>query len=163
MPLKLDVTSQDDLQAAADQVRREVGHIHLLIANAGVSGPMLDGLKPRYTLRDFVKHAWSSSMEEFNETFNVNCGAVYYTILAFLELLDEGNKHRPESGCKSQVIATASTASFLRHPRAGYAYLASKAGLVSMMKTLSTFCVPWGVRFNTIAAGRESYKHPFRI
>lgn len=159
-PIQADVSSQDDLKAAADVARREIGYIHLLVANAGVSGPMLDELKPRYTLKDFVDHAWSSPIAEFTDTYHVNCSAVYYTILAFLELLDEGNRNRPESGCKSQVIATASTASFLRHPRTGYAYLSSKAGLVSMLKTLSTFCVPWGIRFNTIAAGRMCFSSP---
>ncbi|XPS80621.1 hypothetical protein M3J07_012596 [Ascochyta lentis] len=153
VPIRADVTSKDELATAADVARREIGYIHLLVANAGVSGPMLDELKPRYTLHDFVEHAWASPIEEFTDTYHVNCSSVYYTILAFLELLDEGNKHRPESGCKSQVIATASTASFLRHPRTGYAYLSSKAGLISMLKTLSTFCVPWGIRFNSIAAG----------
>jgi NAD(P)-dependent dehydrogenase (short-subunit alcohol dehydrogenase family) len=151
VPLPGDITSQDSLKAIADRVRQEVGYINLLIANAGVTGPMLESLKPRYTLSDFVAHAWSSSMEEFNATYGTNCTALFYTILAFLELLDEGNKRK--NYLKSQVIATASTASFLRNPRAGFAYLSSKAADISLIKSLSTFCVPWGIRFNAIAAG----------
>ncbi|KAL9039719.1 MAG: hypothetical protein Q9214_004764 [Letrouitia sp. 1 TL-2023] len=148
-----DITSQDQLKAMAERVKEEIGYLNLLIANAGMSGPMLESLKPRYTLSDFVELAWSSPMSEFNDTFGLNCTAVYYSILAFMELLDEGNQSSGYQGGKSQVIATASTASFLRHPRAGFAYLASKAAVVSMMKTFSTFCVPWGIRFNAIAAG----------
>lgn len=155
MPLVADVTSQNDLQRIADTVRNEVGYINLLVANAGMSGPGLETLKPRHTLEDFVQHAWSSSMSEFNAVYDLNCTAVYYTVLAFLELLDEGNKKKTYEGGKSQVIATASTASFLRHPRAGFAYLSSKAGVVSMMKAFATFCVPWGIRFNAVAAGRK--------
>lgn len=153
MPLPGDVTSQDSLKSIAQTVAREIGYINVLICNAGGSGPKLDGLKPRYTLSDFVQHAWKSPMSEFTSAYEINCTALYYCTLAFLELLDEGNKRK--NYLKSQVIATASTASFLRHPRAGYAYLSSKAGVVSMIKCLSTFCVPWGIRFNAIAAGRK--------
>ncbi|KAL8745113.1 MAG: hypothetical protein Q9190_002719 [Brigantiaea leucoxantha] len=152
-PIQGDITQQDELKAMAERVKEEVGYINLLIANAGMSGPMLESLKPRYTMQDFVEHAWSSPMSEFNDTFGLNCTAVYYSILAFMELLDEGNQSSGYQGGKSQVIATASTASFLRHPRAGFAYLASKAAVASMMKTFATFCVPWGIRFNAIAAG----------
>lgn len=138
----------------AERVKSDVGYINLLITNAGKSGPMLESLKPRHTIQDFVQLAWSSPMEDFTSVFELNCTSIYYSVIAFLELLDAGNKvDNPYKGGKSQVIATASTASFLRNPRAGYAYLASKAGVISLMKSLSTFCVPWGIRFNTIAAG----------
>lgn len=154
LPMAGDVTSQDDLTNMARRVREEVGYLNLLVANAGRTGPGLEKLRPRYTLSDFVEHAWKSPMEEFDDVYRLNCTAVYYTVLAFLELLDEGNKQ--SDYLKSQVIATASTASFLRNPRAGYGYCSSKAALVSMMKCFATFCVPWGIRFNTIAAGRKS-------
>jgi NAD(P)-dependent dehydrogenase (short-subunit alcohol dehydrogenase family) len=152
-PLPGDITSQEALKSIAAKVEREVGYINLLVTNAGKGGPMLDTLKPRYTLSDFVALAWSSPMQEFNDTYGLNCTALYYTVIAFLKLLDEGNKNKNYLGGKSQVIATASTASFLRNPRAGYAYLSSKAGVISLIKSFSTFCVPWGIRFNTIAAG----------
>jgi len=137
----------------AERVKAEVGYINILITNAGKSGPMLESLKPRYTLSDFVSLAWSSPMEDFNAVYGLNCTALYYTVIAFLELLDTGNRKGNYAGGKSQVIATASTASFLRNPRAGYAYLSSKAAVISLMKSFSTFCVPWGIRFNAIAAG----------
>jgi NAD(P)-dependent dehydrogenase (short-subunit alcohol dehydrogenase family) len=139
----------------AERVKSEIGYINLLITNAGMSGPMLESLKPRYTLSDFVSLAWGSPMEDFNAVYGLNCTALYYTVIAFLELLDAGNKKGNYAGGKSQVIATASTASFLRNPRAGYAYLSSKAAVISLMKSFSTFCVPWGIRFNAIAAGCE--------
>ena len=152
IPIRGDITSQTDLGAVASQIRNEVGYINVLIANAGKTGPMLKDLKPRHTLSDFVDHAWKTPMHEFSDTYNLNCTALYYTVLAFLELLDEGNKSRYQGG-KSQVIATASTASFLRDPRAGYAYLSSKAAVISLIKCFATFCVPWGIRFNAFAAG----------
>jgi len=152
-PLQGDVCDQAALKAMAERVKAEVGYINLLVANAGKSGPMLETLKPRYTLSDFVNLAWSSPMADFNDVYGLNCTALYYTVIAFLELLDAGNKSGQYAGGKSQVIATASTASFLRNPRAGYAYLSSKAAVISLIKSFSTFCVPWGIRFNAIAAG----------
>ncbi|KAK3318233.1 hypothetical protein B0H66DRAFT_556548 [Apodospora peruviana] len=137
----------------AERVKAEVGYINLLVTNAGKSGPMLESLKPRYTLSDFVNMAWLSPMADFNGVYGLNCTALYYTIIAFLELLDAGNKTSGYTGGKSQVIATASTASFLCHPRAGYAYLSSKAAVISLIKCFSTFCVPWGIRFNAIEVG----------
>lgn len=154
IPLAGDVTSEEDLRRIAEVVRKETGYINLLIANAGITGPGLNKLKPRATLSEFVAHAWSSPMKDFNAVYDLNCTAVYYTILAFLELLDIGNQN--SQSVKSQVIATASSASFLRNPRAGFAYCSSKAALVSMIKCLSTYCVPWGIRFNAIAAGCKS-------
>lgn len=152
VPIQGDITSQSDLEAAASQIRNEVGYINDLITNAGKTGRMLKDLKPRHTLSDFVDHAWKMPKHEFSDTYNLNCTALYYTVLSFLELLDEGNKSRYQGG-KSQVIATASTASFLRDPRAGYAYLSSKAAVISLSKCFATFCVPWGIRFNAFAAG----------
>ncbi len=152
IPVRGDITSQSDLGAISSQIRSEVGYINVLIANAGMTGPMLKDLKPRHTLSDFVEHAWKTPMHEFSDTYSLNCTALYYTVLAFLELLDEGNKSKYQGG-KSQVIATASTASFLRDPRAGYAYLSSKAAVISLIKCFATFCVPWGIRFNAFAAG----------
>ena len=136
----------------ASQIRSDVGYINVLIANAGMTGLMLEDLKPRHTLSDFVEHAWKTPMHEFTDVYGLNCTAIYYTVLAFLELLDEGNNSRYQGG-KSQVIATASTTSFLRNPRAGYAYLSSKSAVISLIKCFSTFCVPWGIRLNAIAAG----------
>ncbi|PCH01684.1 Glucose/ribitol dehydrogenase [Penicillium occitanis (nom. inval.)] len=151
VPLQGDITQQDTLKQIAERVKQEVGYINLLVTNAGITGPGLEKMKPRATLADFVDHAWSSSMSDFNSVYDLNCTAVYYCILAFLVLLDEGNKRN--TYLKSQVIATASSASFLRNPRAGFAYCSSKAALVSMIKCFSTFCVPWGIRFNALAAG----------
>ena len=156
MPLKGDVTNRESLQTLSRVVTKETGYINLLIANAGVAGPGLQGLSPRATVSEFVKTAWSSPMADFNSVYGVNCTGVYYSIVAFLELLDAGNR-KMSYGPKSQVIATASMASFLRDARYGFAYCSSKAALISMIKCFATYCVPWGIRFNTIAAGCKSF------
>jgi len=92
-------------------------------------------------------------MADFNATYGLNCTAMYYSVLAFLELLDEGNKQKQYGNIKSQVIATAANAAFLRIPKVGFAYTSSKLAVVSMVKSLSTFNVIWGIRFNAICPG----------
>lgn len=167
VPLCADVTKKDELKKIAEIVRKDVGYINMLVANAGMTGPGLADLKSKHTLAEFVEHAWKASTEEFNAVYDLNCSAVFYSIIAFMELLDAGNN--TTYPCKSQVVATASTASFLRQPRAGFAYTSSKAALVSMIKSFSSFCVPWGIRFNSLAAGlfaselSEPLFAPFRI
>ena len=156
VPLVGDVTSQTDLARVAAAVREQSGHMHLLIANAGTPGPGLSGLNARPTVSDFVRKAWASPMTDFDAVYALNCSAVYYTILAFLELLDAGNTTAPRPGVKSQVIVTSSMVAFQRDPRYGFAYCSSKAAVVSLVKCFATFAVHWGIRFNAIALGRES-------
>ena len=131
-----------------------------------MTGPSLEKLGARPSISEFHSFAWDSPAADFNAVFELNCTGVYYTILAFLELLAEGNK-KPNH-IRSQVIATASIAGFQRHPRVGFAYISSKAALISMIKTFATFAVPWEIRFNAIAAGlfptdlSEQFYAPYR-
>ena len=136
-------------------MRQDTGHLDLLVANAGMAGPGLVGLSPRASATEFARSAWATPMADFNAVYGLNCTATYYTILAFLDLLESGNKRRqPGSSTPlSQVVVTSSMVAFQRDPRYGFAYLSSKAALVSMVKSFATHGVPWGIRFNTIAAG----------
>lgn len=153
IPIAADVSSQDSLQAVAAKVRQQTGYIDLLVANAGMAGPGLMGLHPRATAAEFARSAWSTPMADFNAVYELNCTATYYTILAFLELLEAGNVRRPLGSPSSQVVVTSSMVAFQRDPRYGFAYLSSKAALVSMVKSFATRGILWGIRFNTIAAG----------
>lgn len=93
----------------------------------------------------------------------VNTSAVYLCVVAFIELLAEGNK-RKNAEQLSQVIAVSSIGGFNRVPIAGFAYAASKAGTTHMMKQLATAFVPYDIRSNVIAPGSTSPSHlpPFR-
>lgn len=153
IPMVCDVTSKPSLQAAASQITSETGYINLLIANSGVAGPLLTALPPKPTLQQFQQEAWKASMEDFTSTYNVNNTAAFYTVIAFLELLDAGNKKQNLPGITSQAIITASIASFLRQVVTGFAYVTSKAAAVSMTKALATYLVPYGIRCNAFAPG----------
>jgi len=103
------------------------------------------------SIQEFREIATSHSIDEFASTYKVNLAAPYYTALVFLELLDAGN--RQGFAQKSQVIITASIGGFLRQPQDGWAYSTSKAGVVHLMKMMSTYFGPWSIRANCIAPG----------
>jgi NAD(P)-dependent dehydrogenase (short-subunit alcohol dehydrogenase family) len=87
---------------------------------------------------------------------------------AFIELLDQGNKVREAEAAKkpvsntatskmrnwvsSQIVTTSSIGGFGRD-HAAFIYNASKAATTHMMKQMSTYLVPWGIRSNIIAPG----------
>lgn len=112
-PLVCDVTSKDSLQAAAERVKHEVGHVNLLICNSGIGGPQTvrPTAKPALTVEEFAAANWDVPMDEYTQTFAVNVTSVWYTTMAFLALLDAGNK-KGNVEQKSQVIATSSIAGF---------------------------------------------------
>ncbi|KAK6953610.1 hypothetical protein Daesc_005915 [Daldinia eschscholtzii] len=147
-----DVTNKADLERAVAEIKSSVGYLNVVIANAGVTGPSMDGLPQNASLADFRNHVFGWDSDEFNKTYATNTTGVFFTIAAFLELLDEGNK-RGNLKQRSQVIAVASIGAYNRIPAAGYAYASSKAGLVHMMKQLSTAFVPYNIRSNVIAPG----------
>ncbi|KAL6711394.1 hypothetical protein ACN47E_004328 [Coniothyrium glycines] len=151
-PIKADVTSKSDLSAAVEHIENKSGYVNLLIANSGVTGPSLIGLDKNVSLTELrdVLFKWDSA--EFNNTYAVNTTAVFYTVVAFLELLDKGNKAGNVEQ-KSQVIAVSSIGAYNRVPFAGHAYGSSKAGVLHMMKQFATQFVQYGIRSNVIAPG----------
>lgn len=159
-PIVGDVTNKESLTKVADQIRSEQGYINLLFANAGVSGPKHNQLLPRHedgskpTVREFQKALFEPSMEDFTNAVHVNNTAVFYTALAFLDLLDAGNKKRnvPQD---SQILVTSSIAGFSRHLASSFAYNTSKAAVTHLVKMLSTYFSQAGyhIRANVIAPG----------
>lgn len=159
------MTSKPDLERAAAQIQAEAGHINLLVCNAGVIGPTFSpGISVRpppdkaSPLADLQRDLWGVDPQEFTRTFAVNVGGVFFTIAAFLPLLDAGNKTGGGGGgggAKSQVVVTSSVAGLSRVPAAHYAYSASKAGVTHMAKQFATTFAGHGIRFNVIAPACE--------
>ncbi|KAL6721750.1 hypothetical protein ACLMJK_000855 [Lecanora helva] len=152
IPMVGDVTSKDDLKSIASHVEKEVGYINVLIANSGISGPQSTSINPETSLENFQSALWNQPFEDYTKTFAVNTSAVFFTVVAFLGLLDKGNaKGNLEQ--KSQVIATSSIGGFNRNVPGGYAYGQSKAAVTALMKQLATQLVPYSIRSNVIAPG----------
>lgn len=148
-----DVTSKGSLQDAAKSIRDEIGYIDVLFANSGVitaSVSIQDA--DSLSAKSLQERLWAPDMDEFTKTFHVNVTGAFYTAVAFLGLLDEGNK-RAVVPQKSQVIITSSIAAFARKPAAGFAYGTSKAAVTHLAKQLATLLGPLKIRVNTIAPG----------
>jgi NAD(P)-dependent dehydrogenase (short-subunit alcohol dehydrogenase family) len=153
VPLVGDVTSKEALASIVSTIKDEVGYINLLIANSGTLGPQSAIPQAEIkTVVDFQKAYGETPFEVFADTFKLNTTAVWYTIVVFLGLLDEGNK-KGNVEQKSQVIATSSIGGFNRATPGGYPYGQSKAATTHMMKQLATGLAPLGIRSNILAPG----------
>lgn len=154
IPIVGDVTSKESLCAAAKQVREDVGFVNLLCCNSGSMPPPV-GLDPtKVSLHEYQKHFLAEQkVEDWNNGFASNAVSVPFSTMAFLDLLDAGNKKGNCPGRRSQVIVTSSIAGYLRVPKNFGCYPASKAATSHLIKHLSGTLSPYGVRVNGIAPG----------
>ncbi|KAJ4293620.1 hypothetical protein N0V90_008904 [Kalmusia sp. IMI 367209] len=154
-PIVGDVTDKQSLQKIAEQIRQEEGYINLLFANAGISGPRHARDTPdKPTVKEFQDAVFGPDPNDFTKTLHVNTTAVFYTAIAFLDLLDAGNKKRnvPQD---SQILVTSSVAGFSRVLASSFAYSASKAAVIHLVKMFSTLFSLNGfhIRANLVAPG----------
>lgn len=155
-PLVGDVTNQESLSKVADTVRQEQGYVNFLFCNAGITGPKKDHLFPKKgekpSLKDFQQAMLKPSRDEFSSAYHINCTAVFYTAVTFIDLLDAGNQkgNLPQ---RSQVLVTSSIAGFSRVPAAGFPYSTSKAAVTHLVKMLSHYWGDYHIRVNLVAPG----------
>ncbi|KAK9417812.1 hypothetical protein SUNI508_01569 [Seiridium unicorne] len=154
-PIQCDVTKKSDLERAAEEIKLKYGYVNVVIANSGVVGPSVLGMPENPSISEFKNWLWNWDPDQLNNTFAVNTAGVFYTAVAFLELLDEGNK-RGHLKQRSQVIATTSIGAYVRTLVAGFGYEGSKAATTHIMKQFATSLVPYAIRANIIAPGCES-------
>ncbi|KAF2490595.1 NAD(P)-binding protein [Lophium mytilinum] len=157
IPLQGDITSLDSLLDMAARVEKDCGFVNLVVANAGIMGPRplkpAEG-QPPPSLAEYRAHALKTPMAEFTNTYAVNTTGVYYTALAFLDLLDAANtKQNLGADYRSQVIAVGSIGGFSRLKGASFAYNTSKAAVTHLLKMMATSLVPYKIRCNVLAPG----------
>lgn len=184
-----DVTSKDSIAAVVAKITRDIGYVNLVIANAGGLGSTQrwDNQNGKTPISDLKKALFDENdMEKMNEAFSINTTGVFFTMTAFLELLDAGNKRavgaltkpmvNEDGGGKSdevvfgkpikeggknpsiqsQIIVTSSISAFSRMGASAPAYLGSKAAVMQIAKQASTALAPYGIRVNALAPGSES-------
>ena len=144
-PLYCDVTSKISLESIAAVIESDVGYLNLVVANAGVGGPQVPWPGPTTSLEEWRDQQLAQDFDDFTHTFKVNTCSVWYTAMAFLKLLDNGNK-RANLEQSSQVIVISSIASFNKKSPGGIAYGASKAGSTHLAKQLSSVLPTWNIR-----------------
>ncbi len=167
-PLVCDVGSKESLQAAADAIAKESGYVNLVIANSGVIGPEAR-FHPDLSVSELKQRLFDNvSMDDFTQTMHINVTGAYFTMLAFLELLDAGNKNAVKGGfgapltedshvpsIQSQVLFTSSISAYSRAWLSAPAYSGSKAAIEHLTKHASTNLAQHGIRVNAMAPGCE--------
>lgn len=132
IPIQGSTTSRDDVQRAIDHVTRATGYIDLLVNNAGMTTfdsspnarPMpVPGESSISEVSDYFFNYRPAEL--WRDTLQTNIGAVFTTSMAFLPLLDAGNKRRAKDLPKSQIVAIGSTGGLTRFTQS-FIYNASK-------------------------------------
>jgi NAD(P)-dependent dehydrogenase (short-subunit alcohol dehydrogenase family) len=157
-----DVTSKESLHSSVEEVKSITPVLDVLICNHGVmapSTPVVDEKGQYLPLEQFASNLWAPDFDAVNHTFAVNVTAVHFAIAAFLPLLHARNQIRPQPPTvdnfepRPQIIATSSTGGLSRKFLFDMIYSPAKAGLIHMMKMLSTVLVEYDIRANTIVPG----------
>ena len=188
IPLQGDITDPEKLLSIAELVRARHGYVDMLINNAGIarnlfphplpspsdaidathlpsppSSPITGPSAP--SIKTFQNTLWNTgSPNDFAETFATNVTAVYYTTVAFLDLLHQGNIRRQRFELPtmspgfpfhtSQVLSVSSSGSFRIDPKVlSPSYTLSKIACTHLGKMMANLLSPWGIRSNVLAPG----------
>lgn len=111
---RVDVADADDVNAAADEVRRRLGDVHVLCANAGI-------VRPGTT--------WAHRLEDWDLVLRVNLMGVVHTVRSFLSTM-------VGHGGPAHLVTTASVGGLLRAPGLA-SYSATKYAVVGLTETLA--------------------------
>ncbi|KAK9476177.1 hypothetical protein V1514DRAFT_199261 [Lipomyces japonicus] len=153
--LQGDVTSKPDLIRVTEAIKAQSGHVDLLVVNSGVMSERLTDYPPEAkTDAKALSQFWlQKSQEDWNRTFSVNVTSVFFTTVAFLELLDLGNKKRAVGKPTSQVVVTGSIGGFMRVTPFAFTYNVSKAATTHLGKMLASFFLDYDIRVNILSPG----------
>ncbi|KAK7054493.1 hypothetical protein VNI00_003691 [Paramarasmius palmivorus] len=165
-PIKMDVTSKADIEHALKNLEEREGKLHILVNNAGHSGPYysLSGSSPANTpyssTQALTDDRWSNlhffkqyDFEDWASTFHINTTAPFFVTMGLLELLKNGAE---ESGTSSSVIMISSAAGGCSKLSWNIpTYASSKAALerltLSLASDFARNAVP--IRVNAISPG----------
>ncbi|KAK3063138.1 hypothetical protein LTS18_002659 [Coniosporium uncinatum] len=159
IPVVCDISSKDSLQAAVSAIGEQTPFVNVVIANGGVLGTATSFL-PRsddMTVVDLANQLWSTPASDQQSVMNINVLGSYNTLLAFVKLLDAGNKHpnspKANGYLQSQFITISSAAAFIGAETVSYEYDTSKAAILHLTKMLAAQFAKFDIRVNCIAPG----------
>jgi NAD(P)-dependent dehydrogenase (short-subunit alcohol dehydrogenase family) len=133
-----DVSAPESIASAVEDIKDHFGGLDIVFANAGISrGPGFP--EAGGTLA-------GTPQEDWNAVVDVNLNGLFNTLRAASGAIADGGR----------IVVTASTAGFRADPMVGYAYVATKAAVLNIVRQAALELAPRGVRINAIAPG------PFR-
>ncbi|KAF8463229.1 short-chain dehydrogenase [Russula ochroleuca] len=159
IPFPLDVSSRESIIEAKTLIEQKEGKLHILVNNAGVSGPLSEFLNspdaPENANAETLGNALfnDDGPDAWTALYKINTFSIYYMTTAFLGLLDKGS--RDFEGYTSSVVNITSISGILKIAQRHFAYNSSKAAASHLTKMLATEIALKGipVRVNSIAPG----------
>lgn len=122
-----DVTDTDHLDTVFSEVAAKFGKIDILFVNAGIAKfAPLEGVTPEF----------------LDETMNINFKGAFFSIQRALPHLNDG----------ASIVLNTSINAHIGMPNSSV-YAASKAALISLVRTLSAELVGRGIRVNAVSPG----------
>ena len=124
---RVDVSDETDVCLARDEAVRELGHVDVLVCSAGITGPNLP--------------TWEYPVADWRQVLDINLTGVFLCNKALVPHMKERDYGR--------IVNIASIAGKEGNPNAS-AYSASKAGVVSVTKSLGKELAKTGIRVNCV-------------
>jgi NAD(P)-dependent dehydrogenase (short-subunit alcohol dehydrogenase family) len=143
----VDVTDHRALDAAIDDAVRAYGKLDVMFANAGIDpgvgfiGGWAGAERPRVpegALENYTDGRW-------NGVIDVNLNGVFATVRAAVRHMKPRKSGR--------IIITTSLASTRVEPAIGAAYMAAKAGIANLMRSVAFEVAAYNITVNAIAPG----------
>jgi 2-dehydro-3-deoxy-L-rhamnonate dehydrogenase (NAD+) len=124
---RLDVSDETEVKLAFDETLRSLGRVDVLVCSAGITGPNMP--------------TWEYPVAEWKQVLDINLTGVFLcnkTVVAHMQKNDYG-----------RIVNIASIAGKEGNPNAA-AYSASKAGVISLTKSLGKEVAKTGIRVNCV-------------
>src|SRR5580704_14462467 len=150
--LQLDVTDRVSIADAAERIRKEFGHLDLLVNNAAISNTRKGNLAlPEYGK---ISKASNVSLDEVRAVWETNVFGVLAVYQAMLPLLREASTARIVN-VSSAVGSLTSNADpdYPYHPMFGPVYPASKAALNAITLAMMVELESTGIKVNLVSPG----------
>ncbi|PLB40360.1 SDR family NAD(P)-dependent oxidoreductase [Aspergillus candidus] len=141
--VKVDVSSESDVQYMVSTAVAKFGAIHYAVNNAGISS------KPREKTHELATHAW-------DQVIVVNLRGVWLCERAEIQqMLRQKTTIVPRTGAPPQrgsIVNVSSIFGVLSHPTVG-GYAAAKAGVLGISRTDAVAYGAEGIRVNSVLPG----------
>jgi 2-dehydro-3-deoxy-L-rhamnonate dehydrogenase (NAD+) len=124
---RVDVSDETDVKLAFDETVRELGRVDVLVCSAGITGPNLA--------------TWDYPVADWKQVLDINLTGVFLCNKTVIPHMQENDYGR--------IVNIASIAGKEGNPNAS-AYSASKAGVISLTKSLGKEVAKTGIRVNCV-------------